>query len=167
MTPKHARKPQPRRRASAEVQRARTPRPRLAGSQADALPALTRKYPRNPTFEHWRAPFLEALELTGNVRASCKYARIARQTAYTHRNSDEAFCAEWNERLEEAIELLEGEARARAMVTSDTLMIFLLKSHRPDVYRERRDVSFSGKVPITFELDMQSAAEDGDDPDAA
>lgn len=84
----------------------------------------------------WRKLFLSALRNTGNVRASCLVAGIERKTAYNARDRDEQFRAAWNEALDEAVEILEAEARRRAMTISDTLLIFLLKAHRPDVYRE-------------------------------
>jgi hypothetical protein len=40
--------------------------------------------------------------------------------------------------------LLEAEARRRAMSTSDTLLIFLLKARRPAVYRENARVELTG-----------------------
>jgi hypothetical protein len=42
--------------------------------------------------------------------------------------------------MQDACDILEGHARARAIASSDTLLIFLLKAHRPEVYRERIDI---------------------------
>lgn len=93
----------------------------------------------------WVPVFLAALGKTANVRASCKMAGIDRVTAYNLRDKDPEFAKAWKDALEDAIELLEEAVRNRAMQTSDTLAIFLLKAHRPEVYRERYDHQHSGK----------------------
>lgn len=84
----------------------------------------------------WRPAFLQALRNSGNVRAACQAAGIDRKTAYQHRDKYPDFAAAWQDALDEAIDALEAVARKRALETSDTLMIFLLKAHRPALYRE-------------------------------
>lgn len=86
----------------------------------------------------WTPVFLSALADTANVRLACKTAGIARKTAYQHRKESPTFAAQWDEALEQACDVLEAEARRRALTVSDTLMIFLLKAHRPEKYRETR-----------------------------
>ena len=93
----------------------------------------------------WMAAFLEVLSQTGNVSFACRSAQISRQTAYDAREKDAEFAAQWENALEEAVELLELEARRRALDVSDTLMIFLLKAHRPERYRERYEVTLTKK----------------------
>jgi hypothetical protein len=51
------------------------------------------------------------------------------------RDDDPSFAAEWLDAAEAGIDLLEDEARRRAMAGSDLLLIFLLRNRRPDVYR--------------------------------
>ena len=103
---------------------------------------------------HWKAPFLETLEKTGNITVSAKLVEIDRKTAYNHRDSDEEFAKAWDEALDKAIDLLEFEARRRGLrgveepvfqggkevgrirKYSDTLLIFLLKANRPHKYRD-------------------------------
>lgn len=106
-----------------------------------------------PSSHEWTTAFLGALRNSGNIRASCAAAGISREAAYKHRESDAAFADRWKDAQEDAIEALEAAARSRAMSASDTLLIFLLKAHRPDVYREniKQDVTLNGKltfVPI-------------------
>lgn len=84
----------------------------------------------------WAPIFLKTLAETANVRAACNAAGIARKTAYQHRNRSEVFAAKWDEALDEACDILEAAARERALTMSDTLLIFLLKAHRPALYRE-------------------------------
>lgn len=106
----------------------------------------------------WRDKFLRRLAATGNVTAACRSAKISRQTAYNARAEDPHFAAAWDEALIVATELLELEARRRAEKGvldpiyfqgqqvgkirrySDTLLIFLLKAHAPEKYRERLEV---------------------------
>lgn len=86
----------------------------------------------------WGPIFLASLADTANVRLACKAAGIARKTAYQQRNRSKEFAAKWDEALEQACDVLEATARSRALTVSDTLLIFLLKAHRPEVYREQR-----------------------------
>lgn len=83
----------------------------------------------------WRLPFLAVLRREGNVREACRAAGVSRQVAYRRRNQDSEFRAAWDEARDEAIDQLEEVAFERARRASDTLLIFLLKSHRPTVYR--------------------------------
>lgn len=86
--------------------------------------------------DEWRPVFLATLRDSGNVRAACKQAGITRKTVYQHREQSKEFAAQWAEAMEDAIDVLEAVALQRAKATSDTLLIFLLKAHRPDKYRD-------------------------------
>lgn len=98
----------------------------------------------------WERAFLETLRTHGVVTAACLSANIDRSTAYKARERDEVFASRWDDALEQACDLLEFEAKKRAMQGSDTLLIFLLKAHRPDKYRERLDVNVSLKPPKPY-----------------
>src|SRR3990167_8743128 len=100
--------------------------------------------------EVWRPLFLAALRNSGNVRAACQAAGIDRKTSYLHRQRFPNFAKEWADALEDACDVLEAEAWQRARASSDLLLIFLLKAHRPDIYREttRHWVSGPGGQPI-------------------
>lgn len=101
-----------------------------------------------PIDPNWREVFLATLADTGNVRASCLRAQISSVVAYEHKTADADFRAQWDEALENATDLLEFEARRRALgqkdldptkvPASDTLMIFLLKAHRPEKFDPQR-----------------------------
>lgn len=102
-----------------------------------------------------RAAFLKALSDTGNVSAAARAARASRSRAYQLKAADPEFAAEWADALESAIDALDAEARRRALdgveiphfhqgrvagtvrKYSDSLLMFLLRAHRPDRYRER------------------------------
>lgn len=114
----------------------------------------------------WKAVFIEVLERTGNVVFACKQAHITRSVAYAARSRSEKFATEWDEAIEIAVAQLEEEARRRAAegvqepvffqgsvsgyVTrySDSLLMFLLKAHAPEKYRERSQVEHAGKVDV-------------------
>ncbi len=84
----------------------------------------------------WAPRFLELFRQTANVRLSADGAGIDRDTAYRRRQRDAAFAAAWAQAEADAIDVLEAEARRRALAVSDTLLIFLLKAHRPERFRE-------------------------------
>lgn len=106
----------------------------------------------------WWPAFFDALGRTGNVLLSCKAAHIGRRAVYTQRNKSDRFRKLWDEALEDATDMLEAEARRRGMhgtergvyykgrkidtvkETSDTLLIFLLKAHRPEKFRDNYDL---------------------------
>jgi hypothetical protein len=109
---------------------------------------------RRPNTGEWRPIFVRSLATNGNVRLACRAAGIARSLAYRVRDEDAAFRAEWDEALDEAMDLLEGIAFARAANPNDKhsarLIEFLLKAHRPDKYGDRLDLRNS--VPLTAEI---------------
>lgn len=134
-----------------------------------------------------RALFLAELAKSGNVSHSAEVAGYARRTVYDYREQDPIFAAAWEEALERAADVLEHEARRRAVdgvekyVTtakglifdhegnplmertfSDTLLIFLLKGVRPDKYRDNAKVEHSGAVGLTvrYENDWRGGGED-------
>ncbi len=121
----------------------------------------------------WRTAFLSKLSKTGNVLDACKAGRITRSNVYRAREEDERFKAAWDAALDEAADLLEKEARRRAVNGvkepvfykgkvvgdikrfSDSLLMFLLKGTRPDKYREnhKHEVGGVGGAPIAVHID--------------
>jgi hypothetical protein len=115
----------------------------------------------------WHAAFIAELCRVGNVSAACRKAKISRAVVYEDRAADALFRAAWDEALEIATEALELEARRRAQTGvlepvyqggrrvgavrkySDTLLIFLLKAHRPEKYSERHQVQHSGHIDFS------------------
>jgi len=102
----------------------------MAERSANSAPKRRRK-------PDWAPRFLEVFRATCNVRLSADAAGIDRDTAYWRRQRDPTFAARWAQAEQDAIDVLEAEARRRALSVSDTLLIFLLKAHRPALYRER------------------------------
>ncbi len=120
----------------------------------------------------WRPVFLAKLRDTANVRLACKAADVHRSVAYRTRERSTTFAAAWDEALEEACDVLEAYARERATVgveepvyqggkqvgtlrrVDTTLLIFLLKAHRPERYRERFDHRHSGPAGLPLGVDL-------------
>jgi DNA-directed RNA polymerase specialized sigma24 family protein len=96
--------------------------------------------PRPARRPDWRQRFLEVIRSTGNVRLSAQAAGIDRSTPYVRARRDPTFAAAWAEAEQDAIDVLEAEARRRALSSSDALLMFLLRAHRPERYRESLDL---------------------------
>ncbi|HEY7218992.1 MAG TPA: hypothetical protein VH985_11450 [Candidatus Binatia bacterium] len=109
-----------------------------------------RKKAGKPVDTSWHPRFIEILSQSCNVTLACKGAGVDRVTAYNHKRDLPDFAAAWEDAKEGAIEILEAEAWQRARKQSDLLMIFLLKAHKPEKYRERTEVDLtsSGKPLI-------------------
>lgn len=121
------------------------------------------------TRRRWAKKFLDYLSKSGNVTYSAGKCGIERSTAYDEKDANPAFAEAWEEALEQSIELLEYEARRRAeqgnskkvfykgkqidvlKEYSDTLLIFLLKAHKPERYRE--EITLKVKSEVDKELD--------------
>ena len=137
---------------SAHLKKARKPRPTRPGSRAAEAADRQRK----------QAAFLAAFAEHATVAAAAKAADVGRRTHYYWLEADEEYAARFKDVEEGVTEALEAEARRRAQVGveepvfyqgervdmirrySDTLLIFLLKARRPEVYRERFDHTLAG-----------------------
>lgn len=150
----------------------------------------------------WAPAFLEAFAEFGIVTAACGVAGVSRSTAYERRKLDEAFAAAWSDVETATTERMEAEARRRAVEGwvereelevahdedgnpyevrtlivrkySDTLLMFMLKARKPDMYRERVEHTGAGGGPIQHRArldltklsDEQLAALEAIQPDA-
>lgn len=117
--------------------------------------------------QDWQERFLTALANTGVVRVASAFSGAGRSTAYRERDRNPSFAEAWDDAMDDACDLMELEARRRAMngverpvsirvgtddqgrplyklhsITeySDTLLIFLLKGARPERYRNGYDI---------------------------
>lgn len=106
----------------------------------------------------WTAPFIQALAGGATVTQAAAQAGISRQHVYRYRGQDAEFDEAWQEVYEHGTERLEAEAFRRAVKGtqkpiyhlgkrvgsvreySDSLLMFLLKARKPDMYRERISV---------------------------
>jgi hypothetical protein len=97
--------------------------------------------------------FLAAYQESCIVAEAAKASGVTRKTLYRWKESDPEFAARWAEVKRWVIDNLEGIAYKRASEGSDTLVIFLLKSLRPSVYRESLNVKHGGKVGVAVEIE--------------
>lgn len=145
MTPKPVKKA-PRKAAAKATRKA----PRKATRKKAASKAVARR--------DWKPDFLDTLKIGGHVVQAATAAGITKQAAYKARHADEDFALAWADAIDEATETLERVAVRRATAgterpvfykgevvgtireMSDTLLIFLLKARRPDVYRDNAKI---------------------------
>ncbi|GBR09265.1 hypothetical protein [Gluconobacter frateurii] len=123
--------------------------------------------------------FLEHLAKSGNVSDSGRLAGVQRSTLYHWKETDAAFASQWEDALEDAADVLEAEARRRALegydepITyagkvvcdpetghplvrkkySDGLMAFLLRAHRPSRFRAGQDEIPAAPISINISYD--------------
>ncbi len=123
--------------------------------------------------KEWKPAFIEALRATGNVTRAAQYAGRSRNQAYHVRQHSEHFAAQWRETLEEGSDLLEAEARRRAVTGidkpvyykgkvvgsitkySDSLLMFLLKAHRPQKFRDGGEVKQTGATDVDVDRALE------------
>ncbi len=123
--------------------------------------------------KEWKPAFIEALRATGNVTRAAQYAGRSRNQAYYVRRQSADFAAQWDEALEEGTDLLDAEARRRAVTGidkpvyykgkvvgsitkySDKLLMFLLKAHRPQKFRDGGKVEHPGAIDIGVDRDRE------------
>ena len=111
-----------------------------------------------------REEFISILSETCNVSLACRTIGITRRTAYNYKEKDSEFSKAWDEAIENATDLLEFEARRRALSGtlkpvfyqgqevgkineySDTLMIVLLKAYRGEKFAEQLNVKVNAEL---------------------
>ncbi len=109
----------------------------MAGSRyGEMFKMLTPKKQKTLPLKAWRGVFLEALRDSGNVRFATQKSGVSRQAAYQAKKRSSDFSEAWDLAIADAVDLLEATAWSRGRATSDTLLIFLLKAHRPEKYRD-------------------------------
>lgn len=114
----------------------------------------------------WHADWIKAFSGTGNVSEACAAVQIDRATAYRHRKDYPDFAEAWQHAAEKAADTLEREAWRRAVEGveetyvnkkgeahtvhrySDLLLIFLLKGHKPDKFKDRKDIKHEGSMSV-------------------
>jgi hypothetical protein len=98
----------------------------------------------------WRSRFLAALRQTPSVKHACKAAGVSRDTAYKHRLADNEFAEAWLDALGASVDELETKAFQLAMAGDSTLITFLLRCHKPEVYgdKSRVDVGLLGGIVL-------------------
>jgi hypothetical protein len=134
--------------------------PRIAGRRGGPL----------ANTEDWTETFLTAIAEGTHVRLAAARAKVHFTLPYKRRRTDDAFRAAWDEATGLGTEALEHEAARRAVHGaeepvfykgeqcgivrrySDTLLMFLLKARKPEVYRE--GVEDGTKRPTTITVNV-------------
>ena len=136
----------------------------------------------------WKKAYLAALAITGNHTVAAEAAGVLRQTAMNARKRSPKFETECQQAIEQAIDMMEEEARRRAFdglqrkkfhagepVTdpetgeqytereySDSLASLILKAKRAREYGEKSEVRHTGRIEVVFLNDY-----DDDEPSEA
>src|SRR5438270_43986 len=93
----------------------------LANQEESALTSADTKYkPRtNPrttaTKTDWKPAFLKMFRDCGVIRVACEYAMVDRSTVGDRKKSDPVFAAAYDEAIKDGTDVLESEARRRAI----------------------------------------------------
>ncbi len=100
--------------------------------------------------ERWQQRFLESLREVPNVTTACAAAGVSRQAVYRTRDADSAFRDDWQAALDASVDELEARAFQLALEGDSRLVEFMLKSHRPNVYKEtqRHEVGLLGGIVL-------------------
>jgi hypothetical protein len=98
----------------------------------------------------WRAKFLRALREVPSIKHACMVAKIDRATVYRHREQDEQFAEQWRDAIQASVDELEHKAFQMALDGDPSLVTFMLRSHKPEVYgdRSRVDVGLLGGIVL-------------------
>ena|SRR5215831_17706103 len=129
-------------------------------------------------FSRAKHAFLESYAQWANIAEGCRQAGIVRQTVYNWQEHDAKFAAAMHLAGEMATERLEKEAYRRAtegtpykrtsywhgepvgtdekIEYSDQLMMLLLRARKPDIYREKVDVTVNQIVKAIAGVDPAS-----------
>jgi hypothetical protein len=99
-----------------------------------------------PGFSVTQQRFLTAYTQLGNITAASEAAGISRQNHYDWMAEVPGYPAAFRQAGEAAVDRLVEEARRRAMLGSDVLLIFLLKGLRPEVFRDNHHLTVRSKV---------------------
>lgn len=104
--------------------------------------------------QHKRDRFLSAFSECGNISEAARISKCNRTLHYEWLEDPE-YVKQFQDAKEQAIEQLELVARTRATLSSDLLLIFLLKSLRPETYKDRREIENKGLPPVNVKIFQQ------------
>jgi hypothetical protein len=84
------------------------------------------------------ATFLRHLEDRGSVSLAAQRTGIARNTVYERRKVDADFALGWKNAMEVAADALRDTAIARAREGDNRMLMFLLRTLKPDIFGQAR-----------------------------
>ena len=92
----------------------------------------------------WRPAFLAAFRNSANVRAAAQAAGIDWSTAYKARKREPLFAEAWEMAEQEALDLLEARAMQLALAGDSHLLMFFLRTRRPEKFGDRARLELTG-----------------------
>lgn len=98
--------------------------------------------------------FLDAFTKTGTVLGASRRCNISRETVRLWRKNDSVFAERFEDADLDITETLETKAMSMAMAGDTTMVIFLLKSRRPEKYRDHVKHEHGGEIKTTPAVDM-------------
>jgi hypothetical protein len=115
--------------------------------QPPSQPEGGRFHPHTP---QWGGRFLRALRQTPSVNHACAAAGIDRATAYRNRQQDEAFAAQCQDAIQAGVDELKHKAFQLALGGDSNLITFMLRCHKPEVYRDlqKHEVGLLGGIVL-------------------
>lgn len=105
--------------------------------------------------KEWWPRFFKVFGDTGIVAAAAQAAKVSRETVYLYKRENEEFQKRWAESEALGFAVLEDVATKRAMKSSDTLVIFLLKTRGRDKYGDVVENRHTGDAekPVTIRVE--------------
>lgn len=122
-----------------------------------AKPTDSRRTLRTPNAEldvSWHERFLELYKVSLNVSLAAFGVGVGRTTVYDHINELPDFAAAVEDAKGYAIDKLEAAAYKRAEASSDKLLMFMLKAHRPETYADNLTIML-GKGDLSTMSDAE------------
>lgn len=141
-------------------------KPKRPARRKGAVPSARTRDRQQRTPAAKRKAFIDELRQRGSVYHAALAAGIGRRTAYRWRDEEEAFARDWDDALEDAYDVLEASAYERAVEGvdepvfhegeicgyvrkySDRLVPVLLNGRRPQVFKNRTELSGPNGGPI-------------------
>ena len=114
-----------------------------------------------------RTAYLDALRTCPVIRSACDVAGVSRSTIHNHREADPDFALAEERAKKDGIERLEADVMQRANSKdvekpSDLLSIFMLKAHKPGLYRDKIDHRVEGTVTHEVTINLVPVVPPGD-----
>jgi hypothetical protein len=113
----------------------------------------------------WKKIFLKTLAITPSVKSACAAAGVSRMTAYRYRDADADFARDWQLAIRHSVDDLEAVAFKLAADGDAGLIQFLLRCHRPEVYKDtsRRELTGADGRPLAGKIIFLPPKESGDE----
>lgn len=124
----------------------------LPGQPDQASVSVPKRKSPNATFTLEKADkAIEVLSRGDGAKAAAEAVGVTRRTLYNWRDQNENFRDRWDDAQEGITDTIERTAMRKAIEDRDTtLLIFLLKTRRRNVYQERVEHTGEAGAPLTI-----------------